>query len=105
MDQPGKVANPGRGQLNKEDEYFPVSVRAWECGLARQVRPSRPAPTRLLSTLRLEMVLTRGIPTAFRDGVHSFIPPTAIGPVSSLNWLRKWVPMEFTVESPPAQGQ
>ena len=27
-DQPGKVANPARGQLNKENEYFPVPVRA-----------------------------------------------------------------------------
>ena len=26
MDQPGKVANPGRGQLNRENEYFPVRV-------------------------------------------------------------------------------
>ena len=28
MDQPGKVANPARGQLNREedDEYFPVRV-------------------------------------------------------------------------------
>ena len=25
------------------------------------------------------MVLTHGISTAFRDGVHLFIPPTAIG--------------------------
>ena len=24
MDQPGKVANPARGQLNRENEYFPV---------------------------------------------------------------------------------
>ena len=24
MDQPGKVANPVRGQLNRENEYFPV---------------------------------------------------------------------------------
>ena len=23
MDQPGKVANPARGQLNRENEYFP----------------------------------------------------------------------------------
>ena len=22
MDQPGKVANPARGQLNRENEYF-----------------------------------------------------------------------------------
>ena len=28
MDQPGKVANPARGQLNRENEYSPVSVRA-----------------------------------------------------------------------------
>ena len=27
-DQPGKVANPARGQLNRENEYFPVRVRA-----------------------------------------------------------------------------
>ena len=28
MDQPGKVANPARGQLNRENGYFPVRVRA-----------------------------------------------------------------------------
>ena len=29
IDQPGKVANPARGQLNRENEYFPVrDVRA-----------------------------------------------------------------------------
>ena len=27
-DQPGKVANPARGQLNRENEYSPVPVRA-----------------------------------------------------------------------------
>ena len=27
MDQPGKVANPARGQLNRENEYSPVPVR------------------------------------------------------------------------------
>ena len=26
MDQPGKVANPARSQLNRENEYFPVRV-------------------------------------------------------------------------------
>ena len=26
--QPGKVANPARGQLNRRNEYFPVPVRA-----------------------------------------------------------------------------
>ena len=26
--EPDKVANPARGQLNRENEYFPVPVRA-----------------------------------------------------------------------------
>ena len=43
MDQPGKVANPARGQLNKENENFPVRVRAREFGLARRVWQSHPA--------------------------------------------------------------
>ena len=42
-DQPGKVANPARGKLNRENEYFPVPVRAGEFGLARRFRQSRPA--------------------------------------------------------------
>ena len=28
MDQPGKVANPARGQMNRENEYSPLPVRA-----------------------------------------------------------------------------
>ena len=28
MNQPGKVANPARDQLNRENEYFHVRVRA-----------------------------------------------------------------------------
>ena len=35
-----------------------------------KVRPSRPAPALSFSTLRLNLVLTRGILSAFRDGVH-----------------------------------
>ena len=27
-DQPGKIVNPARGQLNRETVYFPVRVRA-----------------------------------------------------------------------------
>ena len=43
MDQPGNVANPARGQLNGENECFPVPDRAWEFGLARRVGQPRPA--------------------------------------------------------------
>ena len=28
MDQPGKSVNPARGQLNRENEHFPVLIRA-----------------------------------------------------------------------------
>ena len=73
-DQPGKVANPARGQLNKENEYFPLRVpshlRIWsrETGSAVPPRVSL-----LISILRLNMVLTYGISLEFRDGVHLFI--------------------------------
>ena len=40
MDQPGKVANRARGQLDRENDYFPVPVRAREFGLSRRVQQS-----------------------------------------------------------------
>ena len=55
-DQPGKVANPARVQLIRENGYFPVPVRAREFGLARQVRPSRLASACSLSTPRLNLI-------------------------------------------------
>ena len=69
MDQPGKVANPTRGQLNRENEHSPVPVRACEFGLARRVQSSRPASAFSFSILRLNMVLTYGVPPEFRGGV------------------------------------
>ena len=83
MDQPSKVVNPARGQLNRENEKIPVPVRAGESGLAIQVRPSRPASACSFSALRLDLVLTHGIPPDFRGGVHLLIPPTAVGSVTS----------------------
>ena len=35
IDQPGKVANPARVRLNRENEYFLVRVRAGELGLSQ----------------------------------------------------------------------
>ena len=57
MDQPGKVANPARGQLNRENELFSDAVRAREFGFARRARTSRPASTCSFSILRLNLVL------------------------------------------------
>ena len=52
MDQPGKVANPARGQLNRgSNGYFPVRVRACETGSAVPSRVSL-----LISILRLSLV-------------------------------------------------
>ena len=73
MDQPGKVANPARGQLNRENEYFPCPrsrLRIWSCQTGSAV-PSR--VSLLIFILRLNMVLTYGIPPEFRGGVHLFI--------------------------------
>ena len=69
-DQPGKVANPARGQLNRENECSTVLVRAGEFGLARRVQPSRPASACSFSILRLNLVLTYKMPPEFRGGVH-----------------------------------
>ena len=41
MDQPGKVANPARGQLNRENEYSPVPVRE---DLEKRVRRGATTP-------------------------------------------------------------
>ena len=70
--QRGKVANPARGQLNRENEYFPASACACEFGLARRVRLSRPASACSFSTLRLNPVLTHGIPPVLSDGLHTY---------------------------------
>ena len=55
MHQPGKVANPGRGQLNRENYFSPFPVRACEFVLARRVQPSRPASACSFSILRLNI--------------------------------------------------
>ena len=67
IDQPVKAANPARGQLNRENEYFPVPVRTMvQFGLARQGRPSRPASACSFTTLRMNVVFPLGIPPDFR---------------------------------------
>ena len=83
MDQPGKVDNPARGQLNRENYLFLspfapenlVSRDGFGSPVPRQpshlhtprVWQSRPAS---VCCLRLNLVLTYGIPPDFRGGVH-----------------------------------
>ena len=63
MDQPGKVANPARGQLPRPR----TCLRIWSREMGSAV-PSR--ASLLISMVRLNLVLTCGIPPEFRGGVH-----------------------------------
>ena len=73
MDQSGKVAIPARGQLNRENEHFPVRVRALRIW-SRETGSAVPSRFSLfISILRLNLVLTYGNPPEFRGGVLSFI--------------------------------
>ena len=87
--QPGKVDNPARGQLNRGT------------GSAVLSRVSL-----LISILRLNLVLTHGIPPAFSGGVYIYVKTARRHWVSpEFIGSRNCVPMAFTAESPPAQGQ
>ena len=63
MDQPDKVANPARGQLNREND-IPLSPCVPE-NLVSRDEFSRPVPRQ-----PAHLVLTYGIPPEFRGGVH-----------------------------------
>ena len=84
MDQPGKVANPARGQLNRENEHSPVPVRAWEFGLARRVQLSRPASACSSPYSGwIWCLLTGFLPSSAAASIMK--PPYAIGSVPSLS--------------------
>ena len=85
-DQPGKIGNPTRGQLNRENEYFPVPVRAREFGLARRVRQSRPASAcSSLYSGWIWCLLTGFLPVSAAASIYLSKPPYAIGSVPSLS--------------------
>ena len=113
MDQPGskKVANPARGQLNRENEYFLFRVRAWELfGLARRVwQSSRPASaSSSLFTQAESGAYLRDSSRVPRRRPFTYLrPPYAIGavPPSSSSHAINCVPIAFTAESPPAQDK
>ena len=105
MDQPGKDANLARGQLNRKNLCpCPRSrLRIW----SRERGSAVPSHASLLiSILRLNLVLTYGIPpSSAAASINVF--KTAIRHRVSAEFIgsRKCVPMAFTAESPPAQGQ
>ena len=100
MDQPGKVANPVRDQLNRETYiyFFPcprlrLRIRSRETG---STVPSR------VSLIILYTRVNRGIPPDFRGGVLLFVS-TAIRHRASPEFIgsRNYVPMAFTLFFPP----
>ena len=71
MDQPGKVTSPARGQLNRENKILFPCLRACLRIWSREMGSAVPSRVNLLiSILRLNVVLTYGIPPEFRGGVH-----------------------------------
>ena len=106
MDHPGKVANPARGQLNREMLFISLSSFAPE-NLVWRDRFGRPVSRQPddFFTFRLNLVLTlegssripRWRPFAYTINRHR------VG--SEFNRSHNCVPMAFTAESPPKQGQ
>ena len=73
MDHPGKVADPARGKLDRNNDasLSAFAPESWSCETGSAV-PSR--VSLLISILRLNLVLTYYvIPPEFRGGVHIFI--------------------------------
>ena len=87
-------------KLNRENVFSLAHVRACEFGLVRRVRQSLCCVSKLISTLRLNLMLTYGVPPEFRGGVLIFIL-TAIRRRVSPKFIgsRDCVPMAFTAGS------
>ena len=100
MGQPGKVANPG-GQLNRVN--IPLSPCVPENLVSRDgfSRPVPRQPAHLHTQAESGAYLRDS--SQFR-GASIMKPPYAIGCPKFIG-SRNCVPMAFTAESPPAQGQ
>ena len=105
MDQPGKAANPARGQLNRENN-IPLSPCVPENLVSRDVF-SRPVPRQPAhfhtkaesgAYLRDSARVPRRAASIYETAIRHRVSPEFIG-------SRHCVPMAFTAESPPAQGQ
>ena len=87
MDRLGEIANPARGQLNRENDHSPVTIRASKFGVARRVQLSLPRqPTYLIVHTQAESGAYSRDSSRFPRGVHFlFKPPYANGSVLSLS--------------------
>ena len=103
MDQPGKVANPARGQLNRENN-IPLSPCVPENlvsrdGFSRPV-PRQPAHLHTQAESGAYLRDSSRVPRRrpYETAIRHRVSPEFIG-------SRNCVPMALTAESPPAQGQ
>ena len=101
-DQPGKVANSARRQLNREKYLFPcprsrLRICSVETGSAIPSRASL-----LISILRLNVVLTGFLPISAAVSVYTVNRNRV-----NLEFIRSrnCISMAFIAESPPARGQ
>ena len=107
MDQPGKVTNPARGPLNRENEIFPCTrsrLRIWfsRDGFGSPV-PRQPAHLHTQAEYDAYSRDSSRVPRRhpliyFKTAIRHRVSPEFIG-------SRNCVPMGFTAESPPAQGR
>ena len=102
MDQPGKVANPACGQLNRENN-IPLSPCVPENLVPRDgfSRPVPRQPTHLHTQAESGAYLrgsSRVAASIYETAIRHRVSPGFIG-------SRNCVPMAFTAESPPAKGQ
>ena len=107
MDQPVKVANPARGQLNRETNMnIPLSPYAPDNLVSRDglSSPAPRQPANLHTQAESGAYLRDSSRVPRRRPFIYFKPPYAIGSVPSLSGHAN-VSMAFTAESPPAQGQ
>ena len=108
MDQPGKVASPARGQLNRKKLIFPCPrscLRIW----SRETGSAVPSRVSLLISIHTQAksgAYTYGFLTIsavasiclFKTAIRHRVSPKFIR-------SRNCVPIAFPAESPPAQGQ
>ena len=106
-DRPGKVTNPARGELNREN-YFTLFPFAPDNAFSRDgfgsPVPRQPAHLHTQAESGAYLLredssrFPRRRPFFFSTAIRHRISPEFIGP-------RNCVPMTFTAESPPARGQ
>ncbi|CAM9810680.1 unnamed protein product [Ascophyllum nodosum] len=100
-----KITNPARDQLGQEKWILSClrsHLRIWSRKTSSAV-PSRVSPLILHTQTKFGAYLRDYSRASHDDGVHTYRLPssTAVGLSGSSNC----VPMAFTAESPPAQGQ